>query len=118
MVIAISETWLSDLSADQVNIPGYNFISNHRATKSGGGTGLYLQDNLDYKICSDCNVSNADVIESLFVEILVPHGKNIIVGVIYRPPNHHLIDFMENLLTSSQKSLEVTSAVTSPATSI
>lgn len=93
--IAVSETWLSDLSADQVNIPGYAFISNHSATKSGGGTGLYLQDNLDYKICSDCNVSDPDVIETLFVEISVPHGKNIIVGVIYRPPNHHLTDLME-----------------------
>ena len=37
-VIAVSETWLSDLSADQVNIPEYAFISNHRTTKSGGGT--------------------------------------------------------------------------------
>ena len=101
-VIAISETRLSDLSADQVNIPGYTFISNHRATKSGGGTGLYLQDNLDYKICSDCNISDADVIESLFVEILVPRGKNIIVGVIYRPPNHHLTDFLSKISRSDK----------------
>ena len=95
------------VSADQVIIPGYAFISNHCATKSGGGTGLYLKDNLDYKICSDCNVSDPDVIEPLFAEISVPHGKNIIVGVIYRPPNHHLTDFMEkftDILTKISRS--------------
>ena len=32
-VIAVTETWLNDLTADQVNIPGYNFHSEHRTDK-------------------------------------------------------------------------------------
>jgi hypothetical protein len=81
-VIAVTETWLNDLTSDQVNISGYTFHSNHRINKSGGGTGLYLLNTLEYKIRSDCSCSDPDSIESLFAEINNPKGKNIIVGSI------------------------------------
>jgi hypothetical protein len=43
-VIAVTETWLKDLTSDQVNISGYTFHSNHRNNKYGGGTGsLYIE---------------------------------------------------------------------------
>ena len=35
-----------------------------------------------------------DVAKSLFIEISRPHGKNIIGGVIYRPPNQRVGDFV------------------------
>ena len=37
------------------------------------------------------------MIEPLFVEITVPHGKNIIVGCVYRPPNQNTALFLEKL---------------------
>lgn len=86
-VIGVSETWLNDTTAEQVDITGYNFVSNHRKSKSGGGVGIYLQNDLEYKLRPDCNLSEPEVIETLFVEIIIPHGKNIIVGTVYRPPN-------------------------------
>ena len=92
--IGISETWLNDQTFDLINLPGYCFISNHRSGKTGGGVGLYLQDYLQYKLLQDCTISNPDVIESLFVEISNPHGKNIIVGTVCRPPNQNLESFM------------------------
>lgn len=49
-VISVSETWLNDTTAEQVNITGYNFVSNHRKSKSGGGVGIYLQNDLEYKL--------------------------------------------------------------------
>ena len=81
------ETWLNDATADLVNITGYNFVSNHRKSKSGGGVGIYLQNDLDYKLRPECYFSNPELTESLFVEIIVPQRKNIIVGSVYRPPN-------------------------------
>ena len=96
-VIGVTETWLNDLTSDLVNMPGYSFVSNHRKSKIGGGIGLYLENNLQYKICSECTYSNPDIIESLFVEINVPHGKNIVVGVIYRPPNQNTAVFIDEL---------------------
>ena len=76
-VIGVSETWLTDCTAEHVNIRGYNFVSNHRKSKTGGGVGIYLQNGLEYKLLEECKFSDPDVIESLFLEIIVPRGKNL-----------------------------------------
>lgn len=108
-VIGISETWLDENSYESVNVPGYNFISNYRTSKKGGGTGIYLQESLEYKIREDCNFSKPDTIESVFAEISIPHEKNIIVGTIYRPPSQNLSEFNEifarllNIITKENK---------------
>ena len=39
---------------------------------------------------------NNETAESLFIEIVNPRGKNIIVGVIYRPPNMDVNLFIHN----------------------
>ena len=93
--IGVSETWLSDQNFNFIDIPGYHFISNHRKNKTGGGTDLYLQDHYEYKLLSDCTISDPDTLESLFVEINNPSGKNIIVGTVYRPPNQNLSEFFD-----------------------
>ena len=93
-VIGVTETWLSDLTTDSVDISGFRFLSNHRTNKNCGGTGLYLQDDLEYKLRPDCNYSDPEVIESLLVEFDIPRGKNIVVGVVYRPPNQNLSAFL------------------------
>ena len=46
------------------------------------------------KIRADLSFDDIDVAESLFVEISRSHGKNIIDGVIYRPPNQRVGDFV------------------------
>ena len=96
-IIGVSETWLNDETPDLVNFSGKNLISNHRLNKVGGGVGLYLQSHFQYKLIQDCTISNPQVIESLFLKIANPNGKNIIVGTIYRAPNQNLISFMEEL---------------------
>ena len=93
-VIRLSETWLNDNTHDLVNLPGYDFISNHRQNKTGGGVGLYLKDYFRYKLINDCKISNPEVIESLFVKILNPNGKNVILGTVYLPPNQNLDSFL------------------------
>ena len=35
-----------------------------------------------------------DVAESLFIEVCIPDGKNIIIGIIYRPPNQNANSFL------------------------
>ena len=39
---------------------------------------------------------NSDICESLFIEIYSPGRKNINVGVLYRPPTVHPVDFIES----------------------
>ena len=48
------------------------------------------------------------MIETLFVEIIIPHGKNIIVGTVYRPPNRNIAMYLEkfnDILSKRQQAL-------------
>ena len=92
-IIGISETWLQNDSHD-VDMIGYEFIHKNRPDRSGGGVGLYLSNNCDFKVRDDLSGSDADVMESLFIEIVRSNEKNIVVGVIYRPPNTNVDAFM------------------------
>ena len=73
-LIGLSETWLNDYF-HSVDIDGFNFIYKHRPNRTGGGVGLYISDNLDFKILADLSFDDIDVTESLFIEISRPHGK-------------------------------------------
>ena len=97
-VIGVSETWLTNCTAEHVNIMGYNFVSNHRKSKTGGGVGIYLQNGLEYKLLEECKFSDPDVIESLFLEIIVPQGKKILLLVAR---TDHQIKTLLFLLTNS-----------------
>ena len=88
-VVGITETWLQDPPLG-VNIDGYNFVYKNRRVRSGGGVGLYLSDNLDYRIRTDIYADEDEVMESLFIEIIRPHERNVIVGLIYRPPSQNV----------------------------
>ena len=78
------------------DIPEYNFIHNHRKVRTGGGVGLYLNKELQYKSRTDIFFSNNSA-ESLFVEIVRENEKNILVGVIYRPPDQDVQEFCNQL---------------------
>ena len=75
--IGISETWLNDINEDYVNIIGYRFISSNRVGRLGGGAGLYLRDTFNFNIMSDLCSSNSALFDSVFVEIVNPHGKKL-----------------------------------------
>ena len=87
--IGITETWLQD-SSHNSNISGYRFIHKHRINTSGAGVGLYLADSLEFKWRSDISLSSDETAESLFVEVNRPKERNLIVGVIYRPPKQSI----------------------------
>ena len=110
-VFGVSETWLTDSTSELVNITGYNFVSNHRKSKIGGGVGIYLQNDIQYKILKECIFSDPQAIESNFVEITVPQGKNIIVGCVYRPPNQNTALFLDKFNDISQLSLKTINTV-------
>ena len=96
-VLAITETWVKESNVNDLSFEGYNFVSNHRANRIGGGVGLFIDQNFSYKILPEFNVSDANIIESLFVEICIARHKNIIIGVIYRPPSENTLEFVEKV---------------------
>ena len=101
-VIGLTETWLSF----DVNLPyalnGYEFIVNNRVNRTGGGVAFYLSEKFEFNVCDELNVMN-EIVETLFVEICIPQSKNIIIGIVYRPPSSSSKDFL-NCMTNLLKS--------------
>lgn len=98
-IVAITETWLNSNSNPHVfNIPGYHFECRSRQGRAGG-VALYLNDIFSYNVNDDFSIFEDGCFESLFIEVQVqtnPNLKNIIIGVIYRPPNQNNINkFLE-----------------------
>ena len=105
-VIGITETWLNDDNANNFGLEGYKYIGVNRSNKKGGGVGIYMTEKFNYKLRNDLSTNVDDVIESTFIEIIASTGKNIIVGVIYRPPNNKFDTFeiaMNGILNTIDK---------------
>ena len=93
-IIGISETWLQD-SLHNVDIVGYNFVHDYHSDRSGGGIGLYLSLGLEYISRNDLCFPQTSNVESLFVELITnSRSKNIIIGIVYRPPSQNVNDFI------------------------
>ena len=49
-LICMSETWLTDLTVDQINMSGYTFVGRNRKTKRGGGVRMYVKNEIKFVI--------------------------------------------------------------------
>ena len=87
-VIGLTETWLNSNNVNDFPLNQYSFVGRVRNHKIGGGVGLYVNQSYQYRERHDLSINVDDVIESQFIELTTP--DNIIVGVIYRPPNYNL----------------------------
>jgi exonuclease III len=86
-IISLTETWLNDQNSENFHLTNFDFVCSNRANKKGGGVGIFISNNLNYKLRTDLNINEDGIVESLFIEIISTTGKNIIVGTIYRPPS-------------------------------
>ena len=93
--IGLSETWLNKHNKDLYGLQGYKGIHSVRAKRRGGGVSIYLKDSIEYFPRNDLSCQN-NVMESVFIEVdkdQVNKNKNVVVGVIYRPPNTNISEF-------------------------
>ena len=77
----------------------------HRSCKKGGGVGLFIKKDIPYVYRCDL-VSPESIFESLFIEInkhVFRQQSNIILDIIYRPPNTDINSFNETLSTILEK---------------
>ena len=98
-IIGISESWLKDHNADRYGIDGYQAVHKYRPTWTGGGVSIFVQDSIDYFQRPDLCYQNK-YIESIFIEIdkdQVGKDRNVIAGVIYRPPDTDISTFNDYL---------------------
>ncbi len=96
--ICLTENFLKNHNRDIYNIPGYSHLNAIR-TKKGGGVSLFVKNGITFKLRSDLTVNNKEY-QNLFIEIdksLLSFSRNIIIGVIYRPPSTSIKAFNEQL---------------------
>ena len=72
----------------------------YRPLRSGGGVSIFIEDSLEYFIREDlCHQNNS--IESVFIQIdktQLGKDKNVIIGVVYWPPNGDIDLFNKQML--------------------
>ena len=94
-ILAFSETWLTSYNNTLYNIDGYNAENVYRTNRKGGGVSLYIREHVSYTTRIDIDIFN-EIMESKFVEIdkkCISADRNVIIGVIYRPPNSDVVQF-------------------------
>ncbi|CAH3040926.1 unnamed protein product, partial [Porites lobata] len=62
-------------SAHSVDINGFKFLHKYRQNRTGGGVGLYISNDLEFKLREDLSLHNVDTVESLFIELIRPREK-------------------------------------------
>ena len=98
-VLAITESKLKK-DDNEPPMPGYRFEGTPTKTDFGG-VGVYLSSDLkNYSIRKDLELE-ADHCEDIWVDVATDQpGKeitNVVIGIIYRHPNHHYDVFCEKL---------------------
>ena len=91
-IIGISEhKILKDTSpSNNINISGYKEFTYEPTETDSGGTGFYIKDNLDFNQRKDLQINSPKDYESMFIEIIFPTKKNLIIGCIYRHPSSQI----------------------------
>ena len=88
------ETWLTKSNSKRLKIPGYVFVGSHRKHKRGGGVGVLLRQDLEFRERPDLSM-NIPNFESMMVE-LKTHKDSVYLCTIYRPPNCSEKEFLKN----------------------
>ena len=98
-VIGISETRLQKGKEPITNISLPNYVHEHTLTELGkGGTLLYIDKSIKYKLRKDLNIFEKKMIESTSIMILNRKQKNLITGYVYRHSKHnHMMPLLDKL---------------------
>ena len=99
-VIGISEHKINkdNPPSNNISLPGYDEFIYEPTGSTHGGTGFYIKNGIDYKIRNDLKMNKPSFFEAIFIEIILPDRKNLIVGCIYRHPSESLRDFSTEYL--------------------
>lgn len=75
--------------ANSFQMPGYALISDNRTHSTGGGEALFVRSDYTFRVRNDLKI---DHIENIWIET-----QDMIIGVIYTPPNFCNPDFLDRL---------------------
>ena len=84
-LIGISEAFRCELDS-RLSLPGFHeLVTRCRDDGSRGGVGLFIKDDIHFKIRDDLSVFIPHIFESIFIEIGSSSEKHKIVGIVNRP---------------------------------
>ena len=98
-VVGLSETWLNSDTLGLYELDGYKSIHLARPLRKGGGVSLYIGRDYDYTEKPEMTVMT-EYLECIFVEVVCVSNKtkqNMLIGVVYRPPNTYMTRFTEHI---------------------
>lgn len=98
-VLGFTETWLNENNASLYSIAGYDHYYLCRSGRRGGGLSIFVNENISVTVRHDLNIMSSSI-ECLFVEIsgkFLNTPKDIIIGLLYRPPNQDVTIFTETI---------------------
>lgn len=94
-VIGCTETWLDNtVQYAEISIPNYVMVRKDR-NRMGGGVCMYIRSDLAFNPRTDLEHED---LEAIWIELLLPKTKPIIIGTCYRPPKQS--DFYKLLKNS------------------
>ena len=80
--LAFAETWLNDkIKEAEYEIEGYSYVASHRKDREGGGVIIYIDNGATYKPLVSVSDGMCSVVAVHLEEL------NLIVFMVYRPPN-------------------------------
>ena len=89
------------------NIPGYECICKSRSSRRGGGLAVYVDSDINVTVKNRLDLDSVDssVYEILIAQLSQPSvsAKDIIIGVVYKPPNTNVETFLTLFATILEK---------------
>ena len=94
-VIGITEhkIGVNSKPSNNISLPGYDEFIFEPTGTTHGGAGFFIKNGLDYVIRNDLKLNTPSFFEAMFVEIILPDRKNLIVGCLYRHPSESIREF-------------------------
>ena len=97
-IIGITESKIDETVLNsEVDIEGYTIFRNDR-TRNGGGVVMYVNKNVGVKE----RVNFSKDIENVFVDILLPKTKPILVGILYNPFKSNFLDNLSTAISNTE----------------
>ena len=101
-ILGLTETWCDNsISESEISLPNYICYRNDR-NRVGSGVCVFVRCDIAFNTRPDLG---NDYIESVWIEILLPKSKPILVGVCYWP--HKQMDFTKSLKIFVQRFFEL-----------
>lgn len=103
-ILCFTETWLDDSVKDaEIELENYVIVRRDRNRK-GGGVCIYVRADIGFNHRTDLH---SDQIEAVWLDILLPMSKPILIGVCYRPPDQsQFYELLEELCSKRMDLLD------------